>query len=43
VANAADERRSGSSAYQFFSAVCTLAPSELCAHGGPFGGAGRSI
>ena len=35
-------RRSGGSPYQFFRAVCTLAPSELCAHGGPFGGDGRS-
>ena len=29
-------------ANQFFSAVWTLAPSELCAQGGPLGGVGRS-
>src|SRR2546421_6090189 len=40
--NASGRRRSRGSPYQLRSAVCTLAPSELCAHGGPFGGPGRS-
>ena len=34
--------RDGSSFHQLASAVCTAAPSELCAHGGPLGGGGRS-
>ena len=36
------ERRAGSSRQKPASARCTLAPRLLCAHGGPFGGAGRS-
>ena len=39
---AAGVRRRNGSSHQSRSALCTAAPSELCAHGGPFGGAGRT-
>ena len=35
-------RRASGSRHQPASALCTLAPRLLCAHGGPFGGTGRS-
>ena len=35
-------RRASGSRHHPASALCTLAPTLLCAHGGPFGGGGRS-
>ena len=42
VGSASTVRFASGSAYQLRRAVCTLAPRELCAQGGPFCGVGRS-